>query len=67
MYLVEDLCYDSYYAEIVASVPGTFTVALYGDSYLLSQQSSYLSPGGVLNTPAYTGYSNYTDQGNYDG
>ena len=61
--LWENVCTGGYWAGIAATTSGTFTVQLYGDGMLLSTNTSYLDPGGVIVTETYSGFSHYSDYG----
>jgi hypothetical protein len=61
--LWENVCTGGYWAAIVASTSGTFTVQLYGDGMLLSTNTSYLDPGRAIITETYHGSSHYSAYG----
>ena len=56
-------CTGGYWAGIAATGSGTFTVQLYEDGILLSSNTSYLNPGGVIVTGTYYGYGSFSAYG----
>ena len=65
--LWKDVCSGGEWAEIIAKVPGTFGLSLYGDGYLLASNSDYLYTGGYIYTSEFYNYSVYTTDGAYYG
>ena len=65
LYIIENLCDNSYSAVIGARSYGMFYVFLYGDGIEITQSSAYLSPGENLRTAFYKGYRVYSIHGSY--